>query len=461
MQSGNYHRTLHKLHNCYGPVVRVAPDELVFTNAEAWKDVYGNLKIAKSGKWTRQEEEHHPISIVSTDEQTHLRNRRALTGAFTEHAICEHASVLESLVGTMITKFKESTIVGDGRAVVDVTDWLSFLTFDVGGALAFGKAFGSVKNGRAHPWVAISCGFGKGIALMASINFFQPLDKLLKLAMPRNIMEKMSYHKQLAHEKFEQRLAMEHKVKAQDYVGSIMAYNEEKDEVRIPKAEIEANMVLLIFAGSDTTSTAITAVLTQLLQNSAALTRVQEEVRSVFKSESDVTVASSAQLTYLDAVIREGVRMGPPAAIGMPRITPKEGAIIAGRYVPGGVSDSFDLSQKTLPSSNTSQTLVSVNQYPTFRSPSNFTRPDSFIPERFLDASPFLNDRLDAFMPFLLGRHKCLGQKLAWAITRLTLARLLFSFDLRMVDEPRDFGDQKTYIFWEKRALNDHGSDSN
>jgi cytochrome P450 len=198
MQSGDYHRTLHKLHTRYGPVVRVAPDELVFINAEAWKDIYGNLKIVKSGIWTKQEEEHHPISIVSTHEQTHLRNRRALTGAFTEHAIHEHASILESLVRTMIAKFKDLVFARDGRAVVDVTDWLSFLTFDVGGALAFGETFDSVKNGRAHPWVAISSGFGKGIALMASINFFQPLDKLLKLAMPKSIMEKMSYHKQLA-----------------------------------------------------------------------------------------------------------------------------------------------------------------------------------------------------------------------------------------------------------------------
>jgi cytochrome P450 len=100
------------------------------------------------------------------------------------------------------------------------------------------------------------------------------------------------------------------------------------------------------------------------------------------------------------------------------------------------------------------QTFVSVNQYPTFRSASNFTDPNRFIPERFLPESPFPNDRLDAFEPFLLGRHKCLGQKLAWSIMRLTLARLLFSFDLKLVDGPKDFGDQKTYIFWEKKPLN-------
>lgn len=101
----------------------------------------------------------------------------------------------------------------------------------------------------------------------------------------------------------------------------------------------------------------------------------------------------------------------------------------------------------------TVQTFVSVNQYPTFRSALNFTQADSFVPERFLSNSPFPSDRLKAFEPFLLGRHKCIGKKLAWAVMRLTLARLLFGFDLRMVDEPRDFGEQNTYIFWEKRPL--------
>jgi cytochrome P450 len=89
-----------------------------------------------------------------------------------------------------------------------------------------------------------------------------------------------------------------------------------------------------------------------------------------------------------------------------------------------------------------------------FRAVSNFTVPDMFIPERFLAESPITNDRLDAYEPFLLGRHKCIGQKLAWSIMRLTLARLLFAFDLKIVGGPRDFGDQKTYIFWEKKPIN-------
>lgn len=60
---------------------------------------------------------------------------------------------------------------------------------------------------------------------------------------------------------------------------------------------------------------------------------------------------------------------------------------------------------------------------------------------------------MDAFVPFLLGRHKCIGQKLAWAIMRVTLARLLFRFDIEAVEQVGDFGLQNNYMFWKKRAL--------
>ncbi|KAH7558807.1 hypothetical protein BM1_04944 [Bipolaris maydis] len=435
LQSGTYHFKLAQLHKQYGPVVRVAPDELSYIDPEAWKDIYGNRNIPKNRVWAGQEEEHCPISIVSTDEATHLRNRRALAGAFTEHAIIEHAPLLEGLVETMMQKLGEATKKGNRSAiVVNFTDWFNWLTFDISGVLSFGESFGSVAAGRAHPWVEISCSFGKGIALMASINFFRPLNQLLKLAMPRGVMEKMKYHKELAHAKFMQRLAMEHKEKAQDYVGSVLAYNQEKGETKIPDQEIETNMTVLIFAGSETTSTSLTAILTQLLQSPAALTKVVTEIRENFTSEEDINIANVAKLDYLDAVIQEGIRMGPPVAVGLPRITRKEGEIICGQYVPGN-------------------TFVSVNQYPTFRSPLNFTEPDQFVPERFLPSSPYPSDRMDAFVPFLLGRHKCIGQKLAWAIMRLTLAWLFFKFDLEVAGQVDDFGLQNNFMFWEKRAL--------
>lgn len=235
-------------------------------------------------------------------------------------------------------KFRDAAAHGGGQTVQDIADWLNFLTFDISGALSFGESFNSVASGRAHPWVEISCNFGKGIALLASINFFRPMNKLMKLAMPKDIMRKMEYHKTITHSKFMQRLDSETTSKAQDYVGSIMAYNEEKGEIKIPNQEIETNMTLLIFAGSETTSTAMTAIMNQLLQEPAALTKLRQEVRSNFETEEEISIANTAKLHYLTAVIQEGIRMGPPAAIGIPRVTPETGVHISGRYVPRNVS---------------------------------------------------------------------------------------------------------------------------
>jgi cytochrome P450 len=96
---------------------------------------------------------------------------------------------------------------------------------------------------------------------------------------------------------------------------------------------------------------------------------------------------------------------------------------------------------------------VAVNQYLTFCPASSFIHSNAFVPEQFLANSPFSSDRLDVLEPFLLGRHKCIGQKLAWMIMRLSIARLIYSFDLQAVEELRDFGEQKTYIFWNKQSL--------
>lgn len=97
---------------------------------------------------------------------------------------------------------------------------------------------------------------------------------------------------------------------------------------------------------------------------------------------------------------------------------------------------------------------MAVSQYPAFRSATNFSNPEEFVPERFLDKHS-AEDNLAAFQPFLVGRHQCIGLRFAWAEMRLILARLLYAFDISLggaavVD---DWGEQQTFIFWQKEPL--------
>ncbi|KAK1069987.1 hypothetical protein LTR74_004384 [Friedmanniomyces endolithicus] len=400
LQKGYLHRDLLDLHNQYGPVVRIAPDELSYIDPQAWKDIYttrpGHATIERGAVWFQKATPDEPFSIMGHNEDHHARYRRAFMGAFSDKAIKDQSPRIEEYVELMMQKFREKG--ENGSTVLDMVAWLNFVTFDISGDLSF----------------------------------YAPLQKLLKFVLPAKVREKIMYHRQLSAQKVQQRLELQET--RQDFIGSVLRYNSEKTEKVTPK-ELELNMSIFVFAGSETTSTAIAAILFGLLKSPAALIKVTEEIRSAFDAEGDITVASTTGLHYLVAVISEGMRLGPPSAITPPRIIPRGGEEICGRRVPSG-------------------TFVAINQYPAFRSSTNFSNPEEFRPERFLGKESPENN-LSAFHPFLIGRHQCIGQKFAWAEMRLILARMLYVFDISWATTPAidDWGQQQTFIFWQKQPL--------
>ena len=342
LQRGYLHLDLLALHDKYGPIVRVAPDELSYIDARAWKDIYltggarsGHAAIERNAVWFMKQKATEPWSIMGNDENAHARYRRAFMSAFSEKAVKEQAPLIEKYVDMMMRQFQGMAASGGGSAVVDMASWLNFVTFDISADLSFGESFGSTESGKPHPWVEISCRFGKGVALMASTNHFAPLQKVMAYMTPAKVREKMKYHRELSVQKVRQRLQVEEE--RPDFVQAVIRYNQEKVE-KVTTEELEMNMSIFVFAGSETSSTALASVIFGLLNTPAAMGKVTEEIRSAFAREKDIDVASVSKLEYLTAVINEGMRLGPPSALTVPRVVPPSGEEICGKWVPGGVS---------------------------------------------------------------------------------------------------------------------------
>ena len=104
---------------------------------------------------------------------------------------------------------------------------------------------------------------------------------------------------------------------------------------------LQANSSSVLIAGSETTSSMLSGVTYLLLSNPETLKKVVEEVRTSFKSESDITLTSVSCLTYMLACLNEALRSYPPVPFGMPRFVPKGGAKISGEFVPEDVSSGF------------------------------------------------------------------------------------------------------------------------
>ncbi len=335
LQRGELHARLKAMHKSYGPIVRVAPNELSFTDVRAWKDIYGSRQghapFQRNRTWFAKPTPDEPNSIMGFDEPDHARFRKTLVHAFSEKALKDQSPMIESYVTLLVNKLKEK-----GNAVVDLVEWLNYCTFDISGDLSFGESFDCLQHGRPHPWVEISYTFGKGLALVASVNYYAPLNKILGYVLPQKIRQRMLDHREISREKVHKRLDLA--LDRPDFITPITRANKEQDGKAFSTKEIELNAAILIFAGSETTASGLSGIIRMLLQNPKAMAKLVQEVRSSFQEEAEITIASVSRLEYLNAAIEEGLRLCPPATIGVPRVVPQGGDTVCGEWLPANVS---------------------------------------------------------------------------------------------------------------------------
>jgi cytochrome P450 len=199
--------------------------------------------------------------------------------------------------------------------------------------------------------------------------------------------------------------------------------------------ELNSTVGTLIFAGSETTATLLCGCIYYLSTHSEVSRRLANEIRSSFRSESEIDMVSVNSLTYMIAVLTETLRIYPPAPASFNRVVPKEGCTIVGSYLPGN-------------------TVVAINQWSANHSPSNFTRPDEFLPQRWLGDPEFENDKKKAMQPFGVGPRSCIGKSLAYAEMRVILAKFLWNFNVQLADGMQGWIEkQKIYLVYVKPEL--------
>lgn len=148
---GRLPMTNKRLHDQYGPVVRVSPNEPAFNSVQSWEDIYGH----RIGAPNMHKDPIHvgsvePMPGVTTltmaDDVNHTRQRRALAHAFSLKALMEQEDILQGYVSKFITGLKA---MGDRGEMFNLVNWYNFTTFDIISDLAFGEPFGCLDRGRS------------------------------------------------------------------------------------------------------------------------------------------------------------------------------------------------------------------------------------------------------------------------------------------------------------------------
>ncbi|XP_023210873.1 cytochrome P450 4C1-like [Centruroides sculpturatus] len=187
----------------------------------------------------------------------------------------------------------------------------------------------------------------------------------------------------------------------------------------ISEEDVIRDMEGAIFAGYDTTAHAISWTLYFLGRFHEIQEKVYLELQEIFKndmnSDDDITIDDLTKMTYLECVIKESMRIYPPAPF-IARKNPSKMKI--GNYVLSANS-----------------TLV-ISIYGIHHNPSVYENPEVFDPDRFLPEN-YKNLHPYAFLAFSAGPRNCPGNKLAMIKMKMVLANVLRNFKVYSLD-PQD-----------------------
>lgn len=279
--------------------------------------------------------------VTTTDSKVRTRMRKVLAHSFTEATLKDQRPVIEGYANLFISRLQNMASTPeccDQGVLVDMTDWINFFTVDVFGDLAFGEAFGCLERSDYHPWVRTLFSFLKGMVLMGAVRLYPWVGAIVeKFFIPQSVMDQQRRHVEFASEKINRRLNLE--TSRPDFMTSVLQHN--ADFKYMSKGEIESNFTILIIAGSETTATILCGVLNYLTRSTEKLQTLEHAIRRRFEREYDISIDTTKDIPYLDAVINEGLRLCHPIPGGLPRIVPKGGATYVGYHLPGGVSFIF------------------------------------------------------------------------------------------------------------------------
>ncbi|XP_020081198.1 cytochrome P450 71A1-like [Ananas comosus] len=197
----------------------------------------------------------------------------------------------------------------------------------------------------------------------------------------------------------------------EDFVDVLLSLQKDSNlDFKLEKDHMKAISMGMFGAGTETTYTTLEWAMAELVRNSKTMEKLQDEVRGIVLEKRMVREEQLNAMTYLKAVVKETLRLHPPAPLLLPRESLKD-CYIKDYFVP-------------------KKTRVFVNGWAINRDPEFWEEPNEFHPERFIN-----NNSVDfkghdfQFIPFGAGRRICPGIQFAELTIELALANLVHRFE--------------------------------
>ncbi|OTA01466.1 cytochrome P450 [Trichoderma parareesei] len=302
----------------------------------------------------------------------------------------------------------------DKKTPVDLGRKVQYFTLDVISDLAYGAPFGFVETDTdVYEYIQTT---EKNLPMIMVVTVFPWLLTLLNSPVLKGLLPStkdrlgfgriMSIAKDVAAERFKPDVNDE-----RDMLASFIRHG-------LTPTEAESEILLQIAAGSDTTASAIRSTMLQMCSNHDILHKLRREIASADIVGDIISDNEAKELPYLQAVIKEGLRIFPPIAGLMSKEVPPHGDTWNGVFIPGGTRVGYSIWAITR-----REDIWGADAL-------------DFQPERWLDNSPEKVKEMEGTLDliFSYGRWLCLGRTIALIELNKIFVELIRRFDFTVCD---------------------------
>ncbi|KAL4802453.1 cytochrome P450 [Aspergillus unguis] len=431
---GDRHLWIYDLHKQYGDHVRLAPNFVSINTVEGLQRIYGH------GNRFRKADFYNGFLAIpgvynthnSIDKVVHGRKRRVLSQAFSDNALkgMENVMLLHVRQLCSILGRERPSPEADKGATFNMANWFGYLTYDVMGELCFGKSFDMLIDGAKRRMVHL---VDRAAYRHYVCGLWMPLHRwhLDQLFIRRLTNDRWNFimeSRQEANKRAKERTLLGQDAK-KDFFYYLLNARDPETGKGLATQELWGEANVLMIAGSDTTSTSLSAAVFYLVRNRPALEKLRNEVRSHFDDvEEIVTGPELNQMVYLKACIDEAMRLAPAVPGSIPREASDPVVTVDGLVLPEG-------------------TGCGTPPYSIHRRPDYYREPLAYLPDRWIEGSickttdsawEVTKEEVEiarkAFCPFSIGPRGCIGKSMALMELRVTLARVVYLFDLELAD---------------------------
>ncbi|KIL86254.1 pisatin demethylase [Fusarium avenaceum] len=404
--TGNLHETIMHLHQLHGP------SRYDFDTEEATKTIY------RIGNALHKADYYIPFGLPSfpnlfdmQDPSRHAGMKKKVASLYTMTALLSYEEGVDRQTAILREKMQ---IFCDEKQVIDLPQLLQYYAFDVVGVITVGKSMGMMEsnsdtNGACEALDSM-WHYSSMVAYIPHMHaWWLRLSSLLPIEVPIQGLT----------EYVEQRIA-QYKVKAAS-IGDDAALKGENNflakllvmekQGKVTSAETQQAIGLNIGAGSDTTANALSSILYFLYTNPHTLSRLRGELDTHVKV-NPISFEQSQSMPYLQAVIKEALRLHPGVGTQLTRVVPKGGLVIEGHFFPEG-------------------TEVGVNGWALYHNKAIFGDDASeFRPERWLEAGKNVN--IGGSFAFGAGSRSCIGKNISILEMSKAIPQIVQNFDIEI-----------------------------